>query len=403
MKIEFKLLKAKKNTTDGFPMVFEISHKGVRKQKTIGFSKIEHFIEDHKTISGKHPDFNVLFPLINDYKIAARKIVLSGVIDVALAYKMLFEYSSKEPSFLKFCESEFKIMEMQIYDFEKSSNIVMRNKVAGNLKVYKNVLRQFEIFIENMPASEINLSVLNDFKSNQIQKGNSKATIYGYLSTLRSLYNKASLKFAFENKKPFAGVFNGLKIKSYNSKKKHINIDDIKLLEGFVGPKLRTQAVDMFLLQFYFAGADLIDLYYMEKRNLVNGRVYFERSKTNTGKLIDLKIHDKAAAILEKYKNSTKYVFDFRKDVKGYETFRSRYAKNLKAVQLLLGIKVVPMGGFLGVKVARHTFATIGKNLFIEPDILRELMGHERDDVDNFYKDKFPEKIRDKALFDIID
>jgi len=402
MKIELKLLKAKKLTPEGYPLVFEFSHQGKRKQKTIGFSKIEHFIEDHKTVVAKHPDFEVLFPLLNDYKIAARKIVLSGVTDIDLAYRLLFENNYKEPSFLIFCKNLFAEMKEKTLAFEKHGNIVGRNKMAGNLKVYQNVLQQFEIFIDNLPASEINFSILNDFKDHQNQKGNSKATIHGYLSILRSLYNKASIKYGFENKKPFTGVFSGLKMKSYNSKKKNINKEDILLLENWTGPKLKSEAVDLFLLQFYFGGADLIDLYYMEKKNIVNGRLYFERSKTNTGKLIDLKIHDKAAVILEKYKNKSKYVFDFRKDVKGYETFRSRYAKNLKIVQLQLGIQVVPMGGYLGVKVARHTFATIGKNLYIEPDILRELMGHERDDVDNFYKDRFPEKIRDKALFDII-
>lgn len=402
MIIELKLLEFTKETPEGFPIVFKFSHQEKRKQKIIGFSKKEHFIKDHKTISAKHPDFNVLFPLINDYKIAARKIVLSGVVDVEKAYKMLFEYTTKEPSFVNFCKQLFEEMKLQIAVFEKNKNIVYRNKVAGNLKVYQNVLNQFEIFVENLPASEIDYAILNDFKTFMINKGNTKPTIHGYLSTLRSLYNKASIKYGFENKKPFAGVFGGLKIKSYNSKKKHITKEDILLLENWTGPKMKTEAVDLFLLQFYFAGADLIDLYYLEQKQIVNNRLYFERGKTNTGKLIDLLIHEKAAAILKKYKNSTRYVFDFRKDVKGYETFRSRYAKNLKAVQQQLGINVMPMGGNLGVKVARHTFATIGKNLLIDADILRELMGHERDDVDNYYKDKFPAEMRDKALIDII-
>jgi hypothetical protein len=29
-------------------------------------------------------------------------------------------------------------------------------------------------------------------------------------------------------------------------------------------------------------------------------------------------------------------------------------------------------------------------------------MGHERNDIDNYYKDKYPEKMRDEALFKII-
>lgn len=402
MKIELKLLKAKNNTPEGFPLVFEFSHKGKRKQKTVGFSKVEHFIEDHKIISSKHPDFEVLFPIINDYKINARKIVLSGVDDIEKAYKLLFEFTSSEKSFKLFGHELFKTMEIEIAQFEKNNNILLRNKVSGNLKVYKNVLAQFSLFINDLPASEIDFTILNDFKSYLINKGNSKATIHGYLSILRSLYNKASYKYAFENKKPFTGVFSGLKVKSYNSKKKNITKNDIELLESWNGPKMKTESVDLFLLQFYFAGADLIDIYYLEKNQIVKNRLYFERGKTNTGKLIDLAIHEKAAAILKKYENNTNYVFGFRKDVKGYETFRSRYAKNLKAVQEELNILVLPTGGNLGVKVARHTFATIGKNKLIEADILRELMGHERDDVDNYYKDRFPAKIRDKALFEII-
>jgi integrase len=402
MKIELKLLKAKKNTTEGFPLVFEFSHQGKRKQKTIGFSKIEHFIDDHKAISAKHPDFEVLHPIIFEYKILARKIVLSGIDDVEKAYKMLFEMNQSEPSFKKYLDILFAEMELQVKAFEKNGNILYRNKIAGNLKVYKNVWAQFENIMNDLAASEINFAILTIFKNNMINKGNSKATIHGYLSILRSLYNQSSIKYGFENLKPFAGVFSGLKVKSYNSKKKHIAKEDIQKLESWTGPKLKTEAVDFFLLQFYFAGADLIDIYYLENAQLVKNRLYFERGKTSTGKLIDITIHPKAAAILKKYKNSSKYVFEFRKDIKGYETFRSRYAKNLSKVQEQLEINVMPMGGNLGVKVARHTFATIGKNLMIEADILRELMGHERDEVDNYYKDKFPQKIRDAALFEII-
>lgn len=402
MKIELKLLKAKKLTPEGYPLVFEFSHKGKRKQKTIGHSKIEHFIEDHKTISGKHPDFNVLFPLINEWKTNARKIILSNITDVDKACYMLFDLEKKEPSFRVFCQELFAQMKVQAAAFEKNNNITYRNKIAGNLKVYENVTKQFDFYVDDLPTSEINFHMLNDFKQALILKGNTKSTIHSYLRTLRAIYNKASLKYGFENTKPFTGVFSGLKLKSYHSKKKHITKVDIQKLESWNGPKLKTEAVDLFLLQFYFGGADLIDLYYLEKKQIVKDRLFFERGKTNTGKLIDLKIHPKAAAILKKYENKTAYIFDFRKDLKGYETFRSRYAKNLKLVQKELGIEVQPMGGNISVKVARHTFATIGKNLLIDADILRELMGHERDEVDNYYKDKFPQQIRDQALFEII-
>jgi len=71
-------------------------------------------------------------------------------------------------------------------------------------------------------------------------------------------------------------------------------------------------------------------------------------------------------------------------------------------MQNRLEIKIQPLGGNLGIKVARHTFANIGKRLGIEEDMLRELMGHERDDIDNFYKDRYPEEERDLAQLKII-
>ena len=68
-----------------------------------------------------------------------------------------------------------------------------------------------------------------------------------------------------------------------------------------------------------------------------------------------------------------------------------------------MDIKILPTGGNLSVKVARHTFGNRAKQLMIDTDIIRELMAHERNDVDNFYKDKFSEEVRDQALFKIID
>ncbi|PKH50781.1 hypothetical protein CXF68_08820 [Tenacibaculum sp. Bg11-29] len=54
------------------------------------------------------------------------------------------------------------------------------------------------------------------------------------------------------------------------------------------------------------------------------------------------------------------------------------------------------------LKVARHTFGTIGSRLFVEPDVLRALMGNERDDVDIIYKDVYPEALRDEWHLKII-
>ena len=122
-----------------------------------------------------------------------------------------------------------------------------------------------------------------------------------------------------------------------------------------------------------------------------------------TGYEFDLKIVEKAQIIIDKYKVKGKYVFPWRKDFEGYRSFRNNLRRSLDFVQEQEKIEVLPLGGFIRIKVARHTFATIGKQLFVETDLLRELMGHERNDVDTIYKDKYPEDVRDAAHLKIIE
>ena len=147
----------------------------------------------------------------------------------------------------------------------------------------------------------------------------------------------------------------------------------------------------------------VIDIYNLKKDQLKNGRVYFTRKKLGErGYEFDLAIIDKAQLILNKYKNETNFVLPGRKDYAGYETFRRRYQKNLNELKLKANLKVKPKDDNLGIKVARYTFANCGKLLGIDEDMLRELMGHERNEIDTIYKDKHPQKKRDKAHLKIV-
>jgi integrase len=85
-----------------------------------------------------------------------------------------------------------------------------------------------------------------------------------------------------------------------------------------------------------------------------------------------------------------------------YKTFRSTHNTTLKRVQKNHGIELMPNGGKLTSKVMRHTFATLAKFQAIDVDIIREIMGHERNEIDTVYKDKYPVKVRDAAQLKVI-
>ena len=155
---------------------------------------------------------------------------------------------------------------------------------------------------------------------------------------------------------------------------------------------------------FYFGGQSLKDLYFTRNKNVANGRIFINRLKLDDlGYEFDLKIVVKAQRIIDLYKTSGEYLFgNWRKDEVGYKTFRSGFRRSLLKIQQKYNLQVLPKGGNITISVARHTFGTHGKFLFIETDLLRELMGHERSDVDTIYKAKYPQDIRDTAHLKII-
>lgn len=295
----------------------------------------------------------------------------------------------------------------------------------GNAKVYDNVLNQFTKYKSSINVLDIDYNTLVEFKDSQLRIGNKKNTINSYLRTLRAIYNEALRRYKFKvDHKPFEGIFKDVTVKLNRTKKRHISKQTLKILEYFEGNLARGQqeAIDLFLLQFYFGGQDLTDIFYLEKKQVSkNQRIYFTRGKLEDGGYeFDLKIFLKASVILQKYKYGTDgFVFNWRKDFKGYNNFRNRLNKNLRKIQdnyndhvrrieYFTGVNyhkidVLPLEGYITTKVARHTFATIGSRLYIEPDLLRSLMGHERDHVDTIYKDVYPEEERDKYHKQIID
>jgi len=281
--------------------------------------------------------------------------------------------------------------------------LLLANKIA-TLKKYENAFNQLHVLKKTINFTNLNYVFFHNFKEARLRSGNSKNTVHTYLTVYRSVYNEAVRRGITSDKKPFAGVFKSVFLKANRTKKRNLSKESIVLLENATDLTLaEKRAKDLFLLLFYFGGQDLKDVYYLPKCNLANGRVYFVRGKLDdAGFQFDLKIHPKAKCIINIYTAPGEFVFPWRKDFTGYKTFRDNFRRNLIKVQHKLGIKILPLGGSMGVKVARHSFATIAKNLFIEGDLLRELMGHERNEVDIIYKDKYPKKIRDTALFKII-
>ena len=428
-KIFLNTRKGRQSKNGTYPLMCELTGKGIQKLFSL---KMKFFIEDWDFDNEEPKKDKTKLLLVRKKKAVLGNLLLKSLDDKTITFEYIkiqlnelslkngADYNLKENKGLDFIEFGFQ------YSNEKRQLVSdKKGKKEGNSRVYDNALNQFAKTVSKIDVLDLDYSILVKFKNDQLQSGNRKTTVHTYLRTLRAVYNEAMRRLRKKvDPHPFEGAFKDVIVKRNRTKKRNISKETIKILESLKGnlAKGQQEAVSLFLLQFYLGGQDLEDIYYLEKRQLSkNDRVYFIRGKLDEGGYeFDVKITDKAKEILKFLdKGKDRFLFPWRKDFTGYTNFRNRVNKNLKKVQLNYNkhidvleartglkyhrIEVLPLEGYITTKVARHTFATLGSRLYVEPDLLRALMGHERDHVDTIYKDVYPEEERDKHHAEIID
>lgn len=406
---------------NGFPVMVTLTNKGKRKEFTLkGFNYFE-----------KDWDFEKNEPKKGKREILLlrqKKSILDSLLFEALTSNLVtLDYIKNT---LKTGNKEPEQKRLDIFSFGESIISEMKKTIdekgfekKGNAKVYNTALNQLKIYDPRITFDQIDYTFLTNYKNWQLKNGKSKNTVHNYLRTLRAIYNEAVRRGLTEDKEPFNNIFKGITLKQNRTQKRYVSKKTIKILESLSSlAKGQQEAVDLYLLQFYLGGQDFKDICYLEHNQITEDRVYFTRGKLDgNGYQFDLKLFPKAYSIIEKYKtpSTERFLFPWRKDADGYKTFIRRvqrnlvlvqngYNKHIEALRRETGvefeqIKVLPLGGNLSPKTTRHTFATLGSRLYIEPDLLRSLMGHDRNDVDTIYKDTYPEEERDKFHFKIID
>lgn len=392
MKATVKLYKSDGKSKGLYPVKLIITHQKKIRRKTIGYSSAEDWNALHELPKTSHDDYEDLYGLIMEYRKKALSLKFKELESVASGMSFFEGSKGKITNFYLFADQEIERMRK-----------LNRN---GNADAYQYATDQLEKFAPELNFTDITRTLLENFKQHKKEEGLKNTSIRTYLYEIRAIYNKAVRMGICEDSRPFTGLFLDLPVRVRRNKNEYLDRKGLKKTkEAEELSKEQQMAVDLNLLQFYFCGADLVDVYYLKKKQIVKGRAFFKRAKLGVkGYEFDVKVLPEAEEIINKYKtddDDDEYIFPWRKDKTGYKTFRSNHNRKLERVRKKLKIELMPKGGKLTSKVVRHSFATLGKFAGIDPDIMRELMGHERNDIDTAYKDKFPEKIRDKVQIKI--
>ena len=147
------------------------------------------------------------------------------------------------------------------------------------------------------------IAYLHDFELFLRKEGNTNNSIATKYAIFKAAYNKALAEGLFV---PKTTPFTKYKVGSLwtRTRKRAITKEDIqKLVALEIAPNYRTNyaefARDIFLFSYYTAGINFTDMATLRYCDIVDGRIYYSRHKTQ--KLLSFQLVPNAMQIIEKY------------------------------------------------------------------------------------------------------
>lgn len=162
-------------------------------------------------------------------------------------------------------------------------------------------------------------------------------------------------------------------------------------------------AIDIFAFSYYMGGINFKDIAYLTKDNLVDNRLIYTRKKTS--KLINLPLHERAKAIIERYRSDSKcYLFPILSEFHHTEQQKAnrihkvitKVNKALKEIGEELQLPIT-----LTTYVARHSYATVLKRAGVSTSIICESLGHSSEKVTQVYLDSFDNQQISDAMMNL--
>ncbi len=270
-----------------------------------------------------------------------------------------------------------------IQDLIKAQRIGTARSYADALAVVRKFNKQRDLTFD-----ALNLDFLNRLEVWHLSKGNLLGGLAVYMRTIRAIYNKA-IKAGFAD--PEGYPFKDYTIRNGKPRKRAITIETLQKIQAVEledGTSLNRDR-NIFFMSFYLNGMPYTDLAHLKKSNIVDGRVKYQRQKTN--EQYDIKIHESLKPIIDpliKGKSNDDYLLPIIKRTdpvliyKDIKWARKRYNDNLKKIAELAGIDE-----HLTSYVSRHSFASSADDLGIPVTAISQMLGHKRISTTQAYLD----------------
>ncbi len=225
-------------------------------------------------------------------------------------------------------------------------------------------------------------------------------TINFYMRNFKSMYNQISIMCACEvESNPFKGSNRRL-VKTIKRAIPKDLITKIKNLDGKYLNALQILSRDIFMFSFYTRGMPLVDVVHLKSTDIQCGELRYTRKKTQ--QQLRVKLVQEAQQIMKKYENDSEYVFpiittnDQMQAYNQYTIFVERINRHLKQIGKIIEVNIP-----LTTYVARHSWATLAKNIGVPTSVISESLGHTSEKMTQIYLKEFENEVIDEVNSEI--
>ncbi len=228
-----------------------------------------------------------------------------------------------------------------------------------------------------------------------------------YLRLIRTAY----YDYAKENNiEIYNNPWNKYTIRKKRTRKRATSGDIIKMFRDYktVPGTMKHDAQQFYMLSFYLAGINLIDLARLKVKQIYDGKIHYTRTKVDEE--LTIPVPPQAQAILDEYlkgKGPDDYVlpiFEKNKNagdnLKIYKSRRSTYNKHINEIFKAIGVVSDKRITFYS---ARHSWATRANELNKPITAISQGLGHTSIKTTQIYLEELQDNVLDDINRDIID
>lgn len=280
------------------------------------------------------------------------------------------------------CKTVFTFLQEQVSRQEQMLRL-------GTAKTYTNAYLRFKEFRKesDLTFGQLTPDMIEEYEAWLINRGLKQNTIRFYLRTLNSLLGKAVNEgWLDENKRLFSRVHLSY-VKTSKRAISETDIHNIQQLQLASG-SIMAFARDIFMFSFYMRGMSFVDIAFLKKSDLKNGLLSYCRRKTNQH--LTIAWEREQQEIVERYAHLTEqtpYILPIIQKADGteykqYQQMLENINRALKRVGEKIGL-MMPLTTY----VARHSWASIARNMNISLSVISEGMGHQSYKTTQVYLD----------------